>query len=172
MKYAPFVFAIVVVGMLAGCQTSDDILNTSPDKAKIDPSVEKSPTCRRVEIHGHVTVPGQFNAILEVNGTAEYSIILLPRDPIPPNPQYSLVLGMIVNAELRDVESGEAWQTAGTTYDELPFDDGETLSVTKRYWVTGLDMWLNIAFSVTKNEIQVSAMWLQLPKLIRGDEQN
>jgi hypothetical protein len=120
-------------------------------------------------------VPGEFNAILEVNGFAEYAVAILPRDPIPPNPQFSLLLEMDVRADLLDCESGRrVGEAVGLSRDEFGYDDGDTLTLTKRYRVAQLcgGMWLNIAFRVTKDDVAATAMWLQVPKVVRTDEGN
>jgi hypothetical protein len=178
MKRATILLAIIAAAFVVGCHNGDDIVNVSN---QIAPSLSKSldetshrPTCRRVEIHGHVRVPGQFNAILEVNGTAEYAITLLPRDPIPPNPEYTLVLEIVLSAELTEIESGTIWFANGSSLDEMGYNDGDEMSITKRYWIANLSrgMWLNVQFRVTKEEIEATALWLQLPKLVQDDEQN
>jgi hypothetical protein len=174
MKHTSILLTLIVTAFIVGCQLNDDLLTPSHQQVAPSPSTTHRTTCKRVEIHGYVSVPGQFNSILEVDGIAEYAITLLPRDPIPPNPQYTLELGMIVKAKLHEIDGRMLWQTAGTSLDELGYNDGDVLSVTKRYWVANLNggMWLHITFRVTADEIQAAAMWLQLPRIVQADEVN
>ncbi len=176
MKHAAFVLAIVVGAILIGCE-DNGIINPVADRESLGSQVSQSlsknsdhPPCKGIPLIGLMREPGQFNSFIEINGTVEFSIETIERDP--PFPRLWLQVDMILNAELKPFEYQEpVWNVFATTQDVVAIGGTEkSANLHKRYWIADMGengMWLHITFSVSKSSIAVNSMWLQLPKIVR-----
>jgi hypothetical protein len=171
MKSAILVLAIAVAAFFSGCQGNNDILGPSSTEASQRAALAKQDRHERIPLVGLLHVPGQYNEFVELDGFAEYDAIVLLRDPIPPNPQFTVLIDLLVNANLRPWGSnGPVWDFSGTSLNEVAPIDSETAFLTTRYWVAGLDMWFVLTLRLTQTCVEIEQMRLELPKVIRATD--
>jgi hypothetical protein len=151
---------MIVTAMAPGCQESENVVGISGRTVRAD-RVSQTSNWNRLELHGFVTIPGIYNTILEVNGTVDYEVTFL---------QQSLRLDMITSAKLTEIEAGTRWEVFCSTCDQLKYENQDSLTLGKHFWIEGLDMWLNVKFSVAREVLRVRAMWLALPKHPRAED--
>lgn len=173
MKSTVVVLAIAIAAFIMGCQDNGNILSPSPIEASQRAELTKRDLCQRILLAGLLHMPGQFNEFAELDGFVEYATTIIPRDPIPPNPQFTVSIDMLVNGNLRPWGSnGPVWHFSGTQQNEVEPIDGETAFLTTRYWVTDLNVWFVLMLRLTETSIEIDQMRLELPKVIRAADTN
>jgi hypothetical protein len=156
-----------------GCHDSSDILGPSSTEASQRAELAKQDRRERIPLVGLLHVPGQFNEFVKLDGFVEYNAIVLPRDPIPPNPQFTVFINMLVNANLRPWGSnGPVSYFSGTSQNEVEPIDGETAFLTTRYWVADLNLWFVLTLRLTETSVAIDQTRLELPKVIRAGDAN
>ena len=104
-----------------------------------------------------------------VDGTIEVDHKVWQLDPIPPNPQYRVTVGLSMDAEMNSNTGHERnrWFIKGNTENTIYFITGdEVFTLTKYYTVQGRSdrMQLVCEFEVTLDGVSLKGMELRLPK--------
>jgi len=161
--------AIAIAVFIIGCNESSNITNPTGSSA-VSEKVTKPIGHEQIPLDLILHVPGAFNSFIQVTGSVEYTITIVPRDPIPPNPQFSLLTDLTLDAKMRPYGYQEpVWYAAASTRDDvLPTGaDGETGYLTKSYYISGLNRWLHLSFTLTVTNVELSGSWLESPKVDR-----
>ena len=175
MKQFTSALPVFFVALIIGCSEDNSSLNSPTDSMVSESRIAKSVVPRQIRLNLLLRTPGEFNSFTEVTGVVEYATTIIPRDPIPPNPQFSIQIDLHLNAELRPNGFTEpVWRISGSTRDDVvpTNDDGRTGYLTKRYFVSGLNKWLCLSFTFTAANIELSRSWLELPKVVRDSDVN
>jgi hypothetical protein len=175
MKRFACVLPILLASFIVGCDDGGNVMNAPANGVASEKQFAKPAACRRILLNRILRVPGEFNSFIEVNGFVEYVMTIVPRDPIPPNPQFSILIEMLLNAELRPYEFTEpVWHVAASTNDDVvpTGDGGATGYLTKRYFVSGLNRWLCLSFTLTETSVELSRSWMELPKVVRERDES
>lgn len=169
MKGLTSVLLLHIAAFIIGCNESGNITSPTGNGATSE-RVAKPIGARQIPLDLILRLPGEFNSLIQVTGSVEYTITILPRDPIPPNPQFSLLIDLILDAEVRPygLPGPPAWYVGTSTRDDvLPTgEDGRTGYLTKRYFISGLNRWLHLSFTLTETDVELSRSWLELPKVV------
>jgi len=103
-----------------------------------------------------------------VAGTIEVDHKVWQLDPIPPNPQYHVKVGLSMDAEMNSTAGQERnrWFIKGNTENTIFFTGDEVFTLTKYYTVAGRSdrMQLVCEFEVTVRGVALLDMELRLPK--------
>ncbi len=175
MKHAAFVLAIVVAAFLVGCQ---DNSITNPITEKVSDSMQLSKTLPvdTIPLNAILREPRGFNAFTEVNGQVAYTITIIPRDPIPPNPQYTVLVTLGLDAELKPFGYEDpVWRISDFSRNELAaVEDDGAMSLEKSYRIEGRNdgVSLHLQFYVTERTVTLARMWLELPKAGHAEDGN
>jgi len=178
MKHAMFVLAIVVAAFIVGCQDNNI---TNPMAANLSSGNQRSKDVtlpiREIPLHGVMHEPSGYNAFTEINGQIAYTTTLISRDPIPPNPQWAVLVTLTVNADLMPWNSnGPVWGVSGSSRDEfaLAEDADGAMVLEKSYTLIGRDdgVSLHLRFCISQETVVLSRMWLALPQADQKENGN
>lgn len=171
MRRTASILAAMVVTVLVGCQENsitDPIAVTASD----GPQLSKTQPASTLDLNAVLREPGNVvNSFIEVTGQVVYTTTLVPLDPIPPNPQYAIRLNMTTDARLMPANSnGPVWSISGSSEDWAAIPESGTTFLTKRYQIEGRSdgMNLNLRFRITLASVELSSMWLELPRVLRA----
>lgn len=113
--------------------------------------------------------PGRvFNSLVEVEGFISYTATIVPLDPIPPNPQYAVILEQESLARLRPWgQSVPVWTASGSSEDWIPIPDEGEAFWRRQFRVVGRTdgLLLNLQLRITTRSIDVDRMWLELAEM-------
>ena len=167
------ILAVVVATFVIGCQNSSDILSASRTETSQRAELSKRGLCRGIPLVGLLHVPGQFNEFVELDGFVEYGTTIISRDPIPPGPQFTVSIDMLVNGNLQPRGSNKpVWYFSGTSQNKVEPIDGENAFLTTRYWVADLNLWFVLTLRLTQTTVKIDQMRLELPKIIGEADAN
>lgn len=171
MKHAAFVLAIVVAAFVVGCQ-DNSITNPTLETPSSSKAAPINPIARTIRLNA-IVYEG-FNTFTEITGQVEYTTTSLPRDPVPPSPQFGVVVTLALKAELKPFGSEQpVWRVFNSSRDELSNSDG-VMFLEKSYRIEGRDdeVSLHVQFQVTDENVKVLRMWLVPTKLPRSQDGN
>ena len=160
MKHATFILAIVVAAFIVGCQ-DNNIINPTPETPSSSKAASKNPTARTIRLDA-ILREGGFNTFTEISGQVEYTTTTLPRDPVPPNPQFGVLVTLALDAKLKPFGSeNPVWRVSNSSRDELSYNDGVIL-LEKTYKIDGRNdgVSLHVQFQVAEENVKVVGMWL------------
>ncbi len=178
MKHVASSLAILVAAFIVGCQDNtltDPTSNMQSSDGRLSGSVSGdiiAPT-NTLALNAVLHVPGNvYNSFVQISGTVTYQATVIPLDPIPPNPQYAVRLNLTANAEVRPNEPSvtvmsPVWYVSGTSDDWVPIPESGAAFLTKRSQIDGRSdgMLLNLRFRITLASVELSSMWLELPRV-------
>jgi hypothetical protein len=177
MKRTASILAAVVATVLVGCQE-----NSITDPVSVGASealqLSKTQPVNSLALHAILHQPGNVhNSFVEITGVVAYQTSVVPLDPIPPNPQYAVRLHLTANAEVRPYEPTvppmlPVWHVSETSEDWVPIPESGATFVTKGYQIAGrIDgMLLKVKLQVTLTGVELSSMWLELPRVGRAED--
>lgn len=181
MKRTMFVLSFLAAVLIVGCQDSTLTDPTGNMPSNDNPLSRNVPgniilPIRTLPLNGILNEPGSvYNSLMEITGSVAYQATVVALDPIPPNPQYAVRLNLIVNAEVRPYQISvppllPVWHVSGTSDDWVPIPESGTAFLTKSYKVEGrIDgMLLKLKFQITLTSVELSSMWLELPRVLRA----
>ncbi len=172
MKNITFVLAIAVAAFVVGCQ----------DNSITDPVIEaaaggnqsaKVSTTSTIRLN-HILREVGFNTFTEITGQVEYTTTIVPRDPIPPSPQFAVVVTLALDAMLRPFGSEQpVWHVSAFSHDELVESDGVML-LEKSYRIEGRNdgVSLHMQFQITGETVTLAGVWIAQPKVARAKDTN
>lgn len=175
MKHAACILALVVAAFVVGCQ-DNSITNPITGKSSAERHFSKANSAGTIPLNGVLREPGGFNSFTQITGQVVYTTTLIPRDPIPPNPQWAVLVTLAVDAELRPFGLEDpVWHVSNFSRDELAVseDDG-TMFLEKNYRIEGRNdgVSLHLQFYVTETNVSLVRMWLAQSKVAHSSDGN
>ena len=175
MKRTASILTILIAAFIVGCQgnnITDPITATASEAQRLS----KAHPANTLPLNAVLREPGNVvNSFVENIGTVAFTATVVPLDPIPPNPQYAVRLNLTAGAEVRPYQVSvppllPVWYVSGTSDDWVPIPESGATSLTKRYQIEGRSdrMILNVRFRITLTSVEVSSMWLELPRTGRA----
>jgi hypothetical protein len=180
MKNLFLFFVAVSVLFAIGCQenTITDPLSTeSPGIQSVTnvtavknltPDLNDVPDIIRFENELPSPYPSLVPECFIVAGMIEVDHKVWPLDPIPPNPQYRITVGLRIDAEMNcgDERARNRWFIECDTENTIYFSGDEAFTLTKYYTVEGRSdrMQLVVDYEVTLDGVSLKSMELRLPK--------
>jgi hypothetical protein len=174
MKRTASILAILSATFILGCQ-ENTITDPIAAVGSADRQLSKAQPGNSLILEAVLLEPGNFiNSFIVVTGQVGYTATVVALDPVPPNPQYAVRLTLTADALLRPYYSNyPVWSISGASEDWVMIPDSGTTSLTKRYRIEGRNdgLWLNLRFRITLASVELSNMWLELPRVVRTDDQ-
>jgi hypothetical protein len=171
MKGTASILAAMVATVLVGCQ-ENSIMDPIAMTASESPQLSKTQPVKTIALNAVLREPGNLvNSFVEVAGQVGYIATVVPLDPIPPNSQYAVRLNLTADALLRPYNSnGPVWSISGSSEDWAAIPESGTAFLTRRYQIEGRNdgMLLNLRFRMTLTSVELSSMWLELPRVLRA----
>lgn len=171
MKRAASILAILVSSLIMGCQNSnimEPVTAVAPEALQLS----KTQPVNSLALNAVLREPGNIlNSFVEITGVVAYQTTVVTLDPIPPNPQHAVRLNLATDATLRPYNSNDPiWSISGSSEDWMPIPESGTAFLTKRYRIEGRSdgMSLNVRFRTTLTSIELTSMWLELPRVLRA----
>ncbi len=161
MKHATSILAIVVAAFVVGCQ-DNNITDPTIDTSSGGKQLSKILPVGTIRLNTILHEPRGFNTFTEITGQVEYTTTIVPRDPIPPNPQFAVLVTLALDANLKPFGSEEpVWRVSNSSRDELAENDG-VLFLEKSYKIEGRNdgVSLRMQFQVTEAGVTLARMWL------------
>ena len=174
MKRSMFVLALLIAALVAGCQ----------ENSITDPATPASTTDGRllrnvpgdiilpinvIALHGVMRGGSGFNSVVEIDGHVNYTTTIIPRDPAPPNPQYTVLVTLSLDASVRPFGLElPVWRVNDVSSDEIALEDLDgAVMLEKSYAIPG---WsdgsaLHIQFQVVSNRVTVTEMRIVVPEV-------
>ncbi len=170
MKNLLLTIAVFSVLFIIGCGESSI---TDPLQVKGPADVQKSD--RPLVNQGTITLEGMlvdpsvpFTSYLQIRGEIEYVHELILVDPIPPAPQYYVLLNLSINAVLNDPYSPQdpIWPISTKTEDVIYVSEDGIYLLDKTFPLQDRSdgMVLVCRFLVTTDGVGLSEMWLAIPE--------
>ncbi len=168
MKRLFLTFVVFSVLIIIGCGESSI---TDPLQSKGSADVQKSD--HPLVNQGTITLEGMlvdpsvpFPSYLQIRGEIEYVHELILVDPIPPAPQYYVLLQLSINAKLNDPYSPQdpIWPISTKTEDVIYVSEEGIYLLDKTFPLQdrGDGMVLVCRFLVTTDGVGLSEMWLAI----------
>lgn len=166
MKRSMFVLAIVVVSFVSGCRDTDSVTNPLHVPASTTKRMDIQPVDFVVPLRGILPMPGEGDGLpVEVDGQIIIRMSEMPAEPMACVwTRFALVLH--ANGSLRPLgKSAPVWEVTGRSSDELLFEVQGRLD--KAYVLQGRSdgMTLHVRLLITREDITLDGMSLQLPKV-------
>lgn len=176
MKTTMLVLNLLATILIVGCQ-DNSITDPITAAASEGQQLSKPQPVNSLALHAIVREPGNdLNSFVEITGVVAYQTILVPLDPIPPNPQFAVILTLNADAEVRSynprVPFSPVWHVLGSSTEWVPVPESGNAFVTKSYKINGRSdgMLLKVKFQVTLTSVELSSMWLELPRVGRVED--
>lgn len=176
MKHAAIILAIVVAAFVVGCQ-DNNITNPIAGPISAGMQISTAHSAGTIPLNTVVREPYGFNAFTEISGQVTYTTEIVPRDPIPPHPQWALVVTLTTDAVAKPFGLEEpVWRIVGSSRDELALtEDGDgTMVCEKSYALVGRNdrVSLHLQFHCTRQTVVLSRMWLAFSADGRHEDDN
>ena len=162
MKCSMFVLALSIAALMVGCQ-DNSITDPATTATRTDGRLSRNVPgniilpVNVIPLHGVMTGGSGLNSLIEINGHVNYTTTIIPRDPVPPNPQYAVSVTLSLDASLCPfgLES-PLWGVNGVSSDEVALEetDGPVI-LEKTYAIPGWSAGssLHIRFRVAPNSV-------------------
>lgn len=166
MKSTMLVLATTVAAFVIGCQ---DNSITNPVAANPSPGSQFSKNVmlplREIPLYGVLREPGGFNAFTEIAGKVVYTSTQIPRDPVPPYPQWAMQVALKVNADLMPLNSnGPVWSISSSSVNELALDSeaDRSMLLEESFRIDGRSdgVSLHLQLRIDQETIVLTRMWL------------
>ncbi len=181
MKKLFLTLVAISVLFVIGCQENAITDPLSTDSPGIQAVTNETADKNLLQDHQDVPDIIRFENVLEspypsndpgesfiVAGTIQVDHKVWQLDPIPPNPQYRVTVGLSMDAEMNCTEGNERnrWFIKCDTENTIYFSGAEAVTLTKYYTVAGRSdrMQLVVDYEVSIDGVSLQSMKLRLPK--------
>ena len=176
MKKLIEALSVIMFILIAGCQ--DSLMDPIPNDGIDRPEIEKTSTYRHgvIQLQGLLVDPQHIgNSYYLVIGQIRYNYRILFDDPILLSTQKYLTIHFETNADFQyfctlctpPVEDVLAGFVANQSDENVQMSGNSVTELEKTFPLQGTEngMTLKVRFLISYNRIELSAMWLALPKV-------